>query len=352
MGWRFVPYGYFYIQDEKRLTVNKSEKISVERIFSLYTEKGMGGKSIARNLNKEGQRTRKGRRWSVDAVTRILRSPLYIGKIVRRDTIHPGKHPPLISEEVWKKTQIILDERTQKRWLRRSNGSDYLLSGLLRCVCCRSHIIGASAHGRSSLYQYYGCSSKMKYGECNLPLLPKKHIEEAILGQLKEIFTNEALMSRLLEKVNLKLRERIPFVEAQLELIERKIKENEELVQLYFDKFEKEKSLSPLVKQRLQKINTELEGLKQARGKLQEEAKTEPLKPTSSEDIGRIIENLQTVLAQAAPSEAKRLLRLLVERIDVHSPHFIQPYYRIPAVRVKSGLAPRTGLELFLSPSL
>jgi len=344
-GGGTVPYGYSYIQDEKRLTVNESEKALVERILSLYTEKGMGGKSIARKLNREGYRTRKGRRWSVDAITRILRSPLYIGKIVRRDTVYPGKHPHLISEEVWKKAQIILDERTQKRWLRRSNGSDYLLSGLLRCVPCRAHIIGASAHGRSSLYQYYGCSSKMKYGECELPLMPKKPIEEAILGQLKEIFTDTSFISRLLEKVNSKLREKIPLVEAQLELVERKIKEKEALINLYFEKFEKEKSLSRLVKQRLEEINTELEQLKQTRDKFQEEAKTQPFEPANSEDIRKIIVNLQNTLALASRSEAKKLLRLVVKRIDVHSPHFIEPYYRVPSVRVMSGSAPRAGLE-------
>ena len=94
----------------------------------------------------------------------------------------------------------------------------------------------------------------------------------------------------------------------------------------------------------LEDLAKELEELKRTRERLQKEEETERFEPVSYRDIQRIIRDLEMVLSQASPSEAKKLLRLVIKRIDVHSPEFIeQPYYRIPTVRVKSGLAPPIG---------
>lgn len=66
--------------------------------------------------------------------------------------------------------------------------------------------MGACAHGRRKRYQYYACGGKMKHGECDISRIPKKILEEAIFRQLKEIFSNEALVNKLVKKVNAKLK--------------------------------------------------------------------------------------------------------------------------------------------------
>ena len=341
----FIPYGYTYLKEKKMLMINEEETVIIRMIFYLYTQKGMGAKSIAKKLNHEGYRTRRGHLWSVDAVIRILRSPLYVGKIARKDTLYSGKHPAIIPTEVREKAQRILNERSENHSLRRSNGSNYFLSGLLRCARCGARLVGVCAYGRREKYKYYVCNGKMKHGECGLPSMPKERLEKAIFLQLKEIFSNATLVNKVLEKVNLKLREKIPVLEKELELLDRKIRGKEDLATLYFKKFEKEKSLSSLVEKRLKNLAQELEELKQTRHKLHRKMETQRFQPASFHDIEKVIADLERTFLQASTGEVKKMLRLVIRRLDVHSPEFVEPYYRIPVVRIVSGMAPRTGLE-------
>ncbi len=169
-----VPYGYSYSKEKKALNSNDEEKEVVLAIFDLYTEKGMGGRSIARWLNGKGYRTRKGKPWSVDAIIRIVRNPIYIGKIPRKDKIYPGKHRRIPTVSVWRRAQAILKERSEDRSLGRSNGSDYFLSGISRCMRCLARVVGASAWGRSRRYGYYLCGQHLKYGECASPHIQRE----------------------------------------------------------------------------------------------------------------------------------------------------------------------------------
>jgi len=59
-----------------------------------------------------------------------------LGEIYYRGSHYPAPHPPLITSELFERTQQILQERGDNASLRRSNQSDYLLTGLIRCSRC------------------------------------------------------------------------------------------------------------------------------------------------------------------------------------------------------------------------
>jgi site-specific DNA recombinase len=75
------PYGYEY--REGRLQVREEETQVVRRVFRLYSEQGWGLHRIARLLNAEGIRTTQGLqgRWGANAVFRMLRNPVYVGRV-------------------------------------------------------------------------------------------------------------------------------------------------------------------------------------------------------------------------------------------------------------------------------
>ena len=340
-----VPYGYSNMKKEKTLIANEKEAAIVERIYQLYVKRRMGARSIAKKLNTEGHRTKNSRNWSVDAIIRILRSPLYTGNIIRNGKVYPGKHSYIVTPQIWENTQQILNERRDSHSLRRSNGSDYLLSGLLRCSRCKASLVGMSAYGRNKRYDYYCCSCRTRYGECDLPRMSKQKLEEAILGQLREILQNDNLVTKLVKKVNERSRVKAPDFQRQLRLVEQKIIRTENLADLYFESFAKEGSLSRLVETKLNKIALELEQLKETQSGLRRKMKAEHFHSVNSQDIKKILNDVEGLLLQASPGEAKGLLRLLIKRVDIQSPESIQPYYMIPLVRIESGLAPRAGLE-------
>lgn len=75
-GYDKTPGDYFH------LTVNQREAAVVRQIYSLYIQDGCGAGKIAALLNGQGLRTKQGRAWSQNAVSRILQNPIYTGKIV------------------------------------------------------------------------------------------------------------------------------------------------------------------------------------------------------------------------------------------------------------------------------
>ncbi|MCL2217490.1 MAG: recombinase family protein [Defluviitaleaceae bacterium] len=64
------------------LTINKNEAIVVQRIFTMYVNEGYGAAKISQVLNSEGIRTKRGAAWSQNAIARILKNELYIGKVI------------------------------------------------------------------------------------------------------------------------------------------------------------------------------------------------------------------------------------------------------------------------------
>ena len=65
-GYDKTPGDYFH------LTVNQREAAVVRQIYSLYIQDGCGAGKIAALLNGQGLRTKQGRAWSQNAVSRIL----------------------------------------------------------------------------------------------------------------------------------------------------------------------------------------------------------------------------------------------------------------------------------------
>ena len=55
--------------------------------------------------------------------------------------------------------------RSENVSLRRSNQSEYLLTGLVKCAHCGKRYLGASANGNGGRYRYYVCFSRQRYGK-------------------------------------------------------------------------------------------------------------------------------------------------------------------------------------------
>lgn len=150
-------YGYDKtIGDYFNLEKNPQEVAVIKRIFDYYVNMGIGASAIARILNEEGVKTKRGQIWYQNTITRILKNELYIGKIVNgkqeMKNIYSDKRrqveeeewivvdrPDLaiIDEELFYKAQDILHGRYDSFHLggiRHSNRN--VFSNLLRCECC------------------------------------------------------------------------------------------------------------------------------------------------------------------------------------------------------------------------
>lgn len=153
-----APYGY--IVEKGTLSINDKEKEVVDFIFYLYTEKLLGMRAIANELNRKGIRTRKGNLWKSTEIRYILENRIYIGDIVTHKTesvditrgtyrkipekeqivIH-NENLRIISDETWKQKDEIKNKRNEKFENREGYSTKHLLSTLLYCEQCGSTYI-------------------------------------------------------------------------------------------------------------------------------------------------------------------------------------------------------------------
>jgi site-specific DNA recombinase len=210
-----IPYGYRVEKPPGRprqgcMVLDETEAPLVRRIFS-DAGRGVGAATIARALNREGITTRKGHKWTNDVVLYLLRNRAYLGELRwgKADdgsgepaVVLPDAHEALVDPETFERIGELIGERTIERTSPRRLGSDYLLSGLLRCGHCGAAFIGHSAKSGQALY--YVCTTKPKTGadQCPSVLLNKGALEAAVVQHLSEHVLQVANLRSLLDEIN------------------------------------------------------------------------------------------------------------------------------------------------------
>lgn len=160
-----IPYGYKLVDTgQKRntkshktikvLRIDEKEAEIVKTIFGLVVDKFYGAVRIAKYLNEKGF-TNRGNVWRHNTISRMLRNPIYMGykrynayksvgrgSVLRQRSREEWKLQPfnpnlqIVSEEVFKKAQSIMDKRNLKKNGNVPTKSQVLLSGLAVCGYC------------------------------------------------------------------------------------------------------------------------------------------------------------------------------------------------------------------------
>jgi site-specific DNA recombinase len=187
------PFGY-KVGPKRRLVIVAEEGSIVRYIFRLYLKDGLGIRRIARRLNEENLRTRRGGHWSMVTVRDILRNRAYIGTYSRFGVRVPASHAPLISPDDFQRVQERLDQRrtaTGRRVV-----SPFLLSGLAHCGHCGNKMIGVTRKQkwtrssdntvRVAQYRYYQCESRTNRSLCDYHTWRAEDLEDEVRKALAE----------------------------------------------------------------------------------------------------------------------------------------------------------------------
>ncbi len=186
------PYGY-KVGSRRRLELIPEEAVVVRYIFRLYLHERMGIRLIARRLNEEGLKTRRGGNWSMVSIRDILRNRAYLGTYSRFGVRVPGSHPPLVSADDFGLVQDRLNARRTSFAPRVA--SQYLLSGLAECGYCGNKLIGVSrkqswkrrdGKPMSNAYRYYQCESRTNQSVCGYHTRRAADLEEQVRTALAE----------------------------------------------------------------------------------------------------------------------------------------------------------------------
>ena len=186
------PYGY-KVGARRRLELVPEEAVVVRYIFRLYLQEQMGIRLIARRLNEEGLKTRRGGNWSMVSIRDILRNRAYLGTYSRFGVRVPGSHPPLVLADDFREVQDRLNARRTSYAPRVA--SRFLLSGLAHCGYCGNRLIGVTRKQSwkrrdgavmSNSYRYYQCESRTNQSVCGYHTRRATDLESAVRSALTE----------------------------------------------------------------------------------------------------------------------------------------------------------------------
>ena len=155
------PLGYDIMN--RRLVINETEAATVKRIFHSALETS-SITALRDWLAREGVsakkwKTQKGKEsgggpFSLSTLGRLLRNPIYLGKIRQGDVLHEGDHDAIIRESLWQAVQDKLEEQGQLRRSKKNASSHALLAGLLYDDQDNRMVPSHSQRGQTR-YHYY-----------------------------------------------------------------------------------------------------------------------------------------------------------------------------------------------------
>jgi len=155
------PLGYD-VRDRK-LVVNEAEAELVRSIFARYGETGSPAQ-LVRELQIEGNTTKvwvaqNGRRHEGKVIDQqclftMLRNRLYLGEMTHKGQAFPGQHEPIVSNELWQAVHAVVAER--KRGPRtRYKKEPALLTGLLYAQDGQRMLPTYTQKKNGKRYRYY-----------------------------------------------------------------------------------------------------------------------------------------------------------------------------------------------------
>ncbi|MEX0645675.1 MAG: recombinase family protein [Parvularculaceae bacterium] len=167
----FPPLGYDIVN--RRLAVNEKEAAQAREIFDLALKEPSLSKLVTaiadRGIRSKSWKTQKGETFggsplSRTSVHKLLRSPIYIGKIRQGGKLYDGEQEGTIDEGVWSAVQARLDERRQgERELRKNAKSKAPLLGLL--FDDAGNRMAATSSGKPNLRHHYYVSTPKLRGQ-------------------------------------------------------------------------------------------------------------------------------------------------------------------------------------------
>ncbi len=208
LGYRYIPktVGPDGVVHDGHLELDQVEAEIVKLLFETFLRL-RSCRGVAVHLNELGHRTKRGKLFSIQAVSDILRNPAYTGIIAygrsveikgrsgrRSVPISPEKwiirenaHPVIIDQKTWDEVQEIIRSREGMSSRLKYGQQRYPWSGLLYCASCGSILKRTKDTSRGSLGFAYVCAAFNVKGKsaCKSPCrASEKYLNRVVLVEL------------------------------------------------------------------------------------------------------------------------------------------------------------------------
>ncbi len=149
-GYQMVPpLGYRAVGGGRPFEINEEEFQITQYIFDRYDLNHDTPFRIAQALNDMGYKTRRGNRFELRTIKRILENPFYYGLVVWNGISFVGQHDVRLSKERYDARMEYMRSQYHPHKRRDIATCNHWLSGLLKCGVC-GHTLTFNGHNRKS----------------------------------------------------------------------------------------------------------------------------------------------------------------------------------------------------------
>lgn len=189
-----APLGYINNGSGQVKTQDTQVAPLIKEAFELYAQGEYSLSFLRDHLTEKGLRQKSGAKISINAISRILNNPFYMGIIHIKKTKETfiGKHEPLVSKYLFDKVQTVLEGKTKKGPSRHQ----FLYRRLFKCKKCNYSTTGENQKG----HIYYRCHSQECKGTCVRENIITDAIRDTFSG-LKFDKSEIAIIDEVLEEL-------------------------------------------------------------------------------------------------------------------------------------------------------
>lgn len=224
-----APVGYLNTRDEYKhgiIVPDPNKAHYIKRIFELYSTGAFSMEKLGTEMAKHGFKDSKDKPYPTKRIEDILKNPVYNGKVSYNEELFAGKHEPIISEELFHRIELMLENSKNKK----PRGETYIYSNYIKCAKCGYSMIGTTKHGahNSGTYIYYHCSNYTKAHK------KEKNINEnAINEAMQEVLDSFNISEFEIQKIKKQIFSAIDDLKKfELKSIEELEKESKKLLNL------------------------------------------------------------------------------------------------------------------------
>ena len=168
----------------RTIAVDPERAPFVRLAFELYATGNYSFPELRDALTDAGCRTRGNRRYgprpvSINLLGKMLKDRYYLGYVEYDGVEYPGRHEPLITQDLFDQVQKVL--YAQRNAGTRQRVHDHYLKGTVWCARCKRRLIlRPSTSKTGEIYFYFICRG-VQERDCDLPALPVAKVERAVI---------------------------------------------------------------------------------------------------------------------------------------------------------------------------
>ncbi len=188
-----TPIGYSY--EDKKMVPDKDLAPLVLWLYRECATNKYSSNDLVKKCKEKGFKSKKGHSLTKSTILHVLKNKVYTGKFDYLGVEYPGKHDPIVPEELWANVQRVLEKRASGRTRYVKHNLTY--SRLITCGECGGVVSG----DKKERCVEYRCNHNK--GPCQQRYISERKIEVQFVDYLKRIDIGNEELSMMGEALRL-----------------------------------------------------------------------------------------------------------------------------------------------------